>query len=206
MIENKAVTKSWYDRNAANWVIKKANLEYCRSEFEEYQKLLPGGNVLDLGCGTGRDAHLFVPAGYDYTGVDLSDGMIGEAEKLFPDVKFQVMDLCDLKFADQSFDGIWSFAAYLHIPKKDIAGAIAEANRVLKMGGIGLITVKKGSFESYLGEGEAKRYWAFYGKNQFAKILSDGGFEIIKSWEDKREYNPPADVSVFLCYIIKKTS
>ena len=59
-----------------------------------------------------------------------------------------------------------------------------------------LYSNKKGSEEKYLGEGSKKRYWSFYGKNQFAKILNDCGFEIIKLWEDKRDYNPPNDVSV----------
>ncbi|MEI6053777.1 MAG: methyltransferase domain-containing protein [Candidatus Saccharibacteria bacterium] len=202
--EDKIITKSFYDKNARNWVIKRSNLEACRAEFEQYRELLPNGKILDLGCGTGRDASLFLAENYDYTGIDLSDGMIDEAKKLFPAGKFEAMDLCDLKFNDQSFDGIWSFAAYLHIPKKDISDAIKEANRVLKLGGIGYITIKKGNFESYLGEGGSKRYWAFYGKNQFAKILQDNGFEIIKSWEDKRDYNPPTDVSIFLSYFIKK--
>lgn len=204
--DDKLITKTFYDKNAVNWVIKRSNLEACREEFEEYRKLLPSGKILDLGCGTGRDASLFLSESYDYIGVDLSDGMIDEAKKLFPAGKFEAMDLCDLRFKDESFDGIWSFAAYLHIPKKDIDEAIKEANRVLKPGGIGYVTIKKGNFESYLGDGEAKRYWSFYGKNQFAKILENNGFEVIKAWEDRRDYNPPTDVSIFLSYFIRKIS
>lgn len=202
--EEKLITKSFYDNNAANWAIKRSNLDYCRDEFIKYQKLLPNGKILDIGCGTGRDASLFVPNGYNYTGIDLSGGMINEAQKLFPNTHFTTMDLTDLKFETESFDGIWSFAAYLHIPKKEITDAIKEANRVLKVGGIGFITIKKGSVEGYLGDGDNKRYWSFYGKNQFGKILTDNGFDIIESWEDKRDYNPPNDVSIFLCYFIKK--
>jgi len=202
--EEKLITKKFYDQNAANWVIKRSNLDYCRDEFIQFQRMLPVGKIIDLGCGTGRDASLFLPAGYDYTGIDLSDGMIFEAKKLFPNGNFMTMDLAHLDFASELFDGIWSFAAYLHLPKSEINGAIKEANRVLKLGGIGFITIKKGSIESYLGDGDKRRYWSFYGKNQFAKILKDNGFEIIKSWEDKREYNPPTDVSIFLCYFIKK--
>lgn len=130
--------------------------------------------------------------------------MIEQAKKLYPTAKLEVMDLCDLKFPDESFDGIWSYAAYLHISKKYINHAISEANRILKMGGIGYIVIKKGSFEKYLGENDEKRYWSFYGKNQFTKILKDNGFEIINFSEYKGEYKPPKDVSVFLNYFIKK--
>ena len=114
----KKITKKYYNQNAATWVIKQSNLNYCLLDFKEYQELLPRGKVLDLGCGTGRDASLFLPAGYDYTGIDLSDGMVFEAKKLFSKGKFMVMDLSNLEFDDELFDGIWSFAAYLHLPKK----------------------------------------------------------------------------------------
>lgn len=204
MRQEKITNKEFYDRNATDWVDKRTNMDYCLDAFDEFKKLLPSGKMLDLGCGFGRDSSLFVPAGYDYTGIDLSDGMLVEANKKFPQTKFIKMDLCNLNFENNTFDGIWSFAAYLHIPKDEINQALSEANRVLKKDGIGFISIKKGSFESYLGEGEKRRYWAFYGKNQFAELLKNNGFEIIKSWYDKRDYNPPTDVSVFICYLIRK--
>jgi SAM-dependent methyltransferase len=204
MREEKLITKKFYDRNAPDWVIKRSNLNYCLEEFKEFQELIPSGRVLDIGCGTGRDASLFQPNGYDYVGIDISSGMIAEARKLFPEAEFKEMDLSKLEFPNESFDGIWSFAAYLHLPKDEINKAIEEANRVLKLGGIGFISIKKGSFEKYLGDDEKKRYWSFWGKNQFAQILKDNGFEIVKVWEDKRDYNPPEDVTVFLCYFIRK--
>jgi ubiquinone/menaquinone biosynthesis C-methylase UbiE len=61
---------------------------------------------LDLGCGTGRDASLFLTGkDYEYTGIDLSTGMIDEAKKLFPKVTFRQMDLSHLEFNNDSFDG-----------------------------------------------------------------------------------------------------
>ena len=202
--QDKLVTKNYYDINAGYWAANRSHFDASRQRFDKFQELLPSGKILDLGCGTGRDAQLFIPAGYDYIGIDLSDGMIAQAKKLFPDAKFEVMDMTNLAFENEVFDGLWAFTSYLHIPKTEIAKAVAESNRVLKMGGIGYVTIKKGSGEKYIGEADSKRYWSFYGKNQFAKVLRDGGFEIIESWEDKRIYNPPKDVSVFICYIVRK--
>ena len=43
--------------------------------------LPPGSHVLDIGCGTGRHAIELAKRGYQVTGVDISSGMLAEAEK-----------------------------------------------------------------------------------------------------------------------------
>jgi len=47
----------------------------------EELKLQPGNTILDVGCGTGRHAVEFARRGFKMTGVDLSSGMLAEAEK-----------------------------------------------------------------------------------------------------------------------------
>jgi cyclopropane fatty-acyl-phospholipid synthase-like methyltransferase len=48
----------------------------------EELKLPPGSRVLDIGCGTGRHAVELARRGYQVTGVDISSGMLAEAEKV----------------------------------------------------------------------------------------------------------------------------
>lgn len=43
--------------------------------------LPPGSRILDVGCGTGRHAVELARRGYQVTGVDISAGMLAEAEK-----------------------------------------------------------------------------------------------------------------------------
>ena len=65
--------------------------EYVLSLIRQFHK--GGGNsFLDLGCGTGRHAALFKDAGYDVTGVDMSDTMLKTARKNRPDIPFVVGD------------------------------------------------------------------------------------------------------------------
>lgn len=60
---------------------------------------LEGHSVLDVGCGLGnllgflrqRNIHC------DYNGVDIHHGMIDEARRRFPDTKFEVSDILELK-------------------------------------------------------------------------------------------------------------
>ena len=54
-------------------------------------------DVLDFGCGNGYLAGLimpFLPEGSTYTGIDISDVMIGEAKKIYADAKFPVKFIC----------------------------------------------------------------------------------------------------------------
>jgi 2-polyprenyl-3-methyl-5-hydroxy-6-metoxy-1,4-benzoquinol methylase len=47
----------------------------------EVLELAPGTSILDKGCGTGRHAIELAKRGYRVTGVDISSGMLAEAEK-----------------------------------------------------------------------------------------------------------------------------
>ena len=49
-------------------------------------------SVIDIGCGAGRDAAVFVERGYDYIGVDLSEGMLKVAAERAPTGTFRQMD------------------------------------------------------------------------------------------------------------------
>ena len=64
------------------------------------KEIKPDESVLDLGCGYGRMAPLFV----NYTGVDFSHEFIEEAKAMFPDKTFLCADLNKLPFKDKEFD------------------------------------------------------------------------------------------------------
>src|SRR5689334_15240561 len=96
---------------------------------------------LELGVGTGRIALPFIQAGYDYTGVDLSQPMMDKLEqKLTEDpakanfrYKLQQGDVTSLPFPDNSFDVIITVHV-LHLID-NWQEAINEARRVLRKPG-----------------------------------------------------------------------
>jgi cyclopropane fatty-acyl-phospholipid synthase-like methyltransferase len=61
-------------------VFTKNTLEEVDFLLEEF-KLPPGSRILDMGCGTGRHAIELAKRGYRMTGVDISSGMLAEAQK-----------------------------------------------------------------------------------------------------------------------------
>jgi len=52
--------------------------------------LPPGSRILDIGCGTGRHAVELARRGYQVTGVDISSGMLAEAEKAAREANVEV--------------------------------------------------------------------------------------------------------------------
>jgi demethylmenaquinone methyltransferase/2-methoxy-6-polyprenyl-1,4-benzoquinol methylase len=96
--------------------------------------------ILDLCCGTGRQAILLNDLGFDVTGVDLSPAMLQEARrKSKGSIRFFEEDASNLHFADGVFDCIiLSFA--LHEKDIEIRNRIVlEAKRVAGRGGSVLI-------------------------------------------------------------------
>jgi 2-polyprenyl-6-hydroxyphenyl methylase/3-demethylubiquinone-9 3-methyltransferase len=92
--------------------------------------------LLDLGCGKGRFARRLKAAGARVVGLDLSMGMLGEAEDLAR-VRGSARAL---PFADATFDAVVAVEAFEHMG--NVGDAVAEARRVLRPGGR-LIVVDK---------------------------------------------------------------
>jgi SAM-dependent methyltransferase len=99
------------------------------------------GRAFEIGCGPGR---LMRPMSRHFTeihGVDVSDEMIALArEKLrgVPNAHPHVTNGASLdQFADDSFDFVYSYAVFQHIPSRDVVYEyLREIRRVLKPGGL----------------------------------------------------------------------
>lgn len=109
-------------------------------------ELLPEklGRVLDVGCGPGVMTEVVLERGGVFDGVDLSPEMVREAkEKLghLPNVSFAEGNIETINAPDNSYDQLICMAVieYLNTPDK----AMAEMARVLKPGGIAIITMPK---------------------------------------------------------------
>lgn len=104
----------------------------------------PGMEILDAGCGSGRNLVYFLRAGFNVYGVDQSADAIEETRHLAHSIapllavdNFRVEDVAQMKFVDAKFDVVIS-SAVLHFARSEEhwSAMVNEMWRVLKSGGI----------------------------------------------------------------------
>lgn len=141
--------------------------------------------ILDVGCGSGRDVQYFIEYGLDPVGIDLSDSMLKEATTRVKDGNILKMDMKNLKFKENNFDGIWCCVTLSHIKKKELLTILKEFKRVLKQKGYLYISVKKGDKEGFETDEKYNNlplYLAYYSKEEIENLLKKAGFTIYSSY------------------------
>ncbi|OIO19070.1 MAG: hypothetical protein CO029_04760 [Candidatus Magasanikbacteria bacterium CG_4_9_14_0_2_um_filter_41_10] len=174
-----------YNKHAVSY--QKSRINFLDTEkIDRFISLLSGKHILDIGCGPGRDSANFVEKGYVVIGIDLTKAFIELAKDTVPKATFKQMDVLDLLFSDNTFDGIWCNAVLLHLKKDDVRLALSEAFRVLKSGGIMYVSVKKGNSEETISDprlADQKRFFSYIEKREIENIIADVGFDTIEIYE-----------------------
>lgn len=143
-------------------------------------------NILDIGSGAGFDAKYLSNQGFNVTSIDLSAEFIKIAKKVAPKVTFVKMDMRDMSFDNNIFDGVWSSATLVHLPKNEISSVLLTINKILKPNGIFYVDFKQGVGEKYVtNDGKdnlsgAKRYFSYYSQNEVSELLTKSGFKILE--------------------------
>ena len=163
------------------------------------------GPVCDLGCGPGQIARYLHRQGVKTLGVDLSAQMVAEARRLNPEIHFHQGNMLGLSDEDNSWGGIAAFYCIIHIPREQVADALREMRRVLKPGGMLLVTFHIGTeieHRDELFEKPVNLDFAFYQPNEMEDWLSQAGFELVETLV--REPNPEVEVATRRAYLFAK--
>ena len=130
-----------YDKNFKVWLEKKGLGHSHLEKPAMYSQLgnIHGKTILCLGCGAGEEcAHIKFLGAKRVVGIDISKSLIHAAKKNFLDIEFEVMDMEKLKFAQSSFDLVYSSLVLHYV--KDWTKVLSEVSRVLKKNGIFLFS------------------------------------------------------------------
>jgi SAM-dependent methyltransferase len=102
------------------------------------------GPVADIGCGPGRVTAHLDSLGLSVTGIDLSPGMIDEARRTYPELRFEIGSLLGLDLADGVLGGIVAWYSIIHVPDESLPQVFAEFRRLLAPGGYALLAFQVG--------------------------------------------------------------
>ncbi|WP_308467637.1 class I SAM-dependent DNA methyltransferase [Rathayibacter soli] len=141
-------TRTSYDTVAADYAELLADelaaKPLDRALLTAFAELVGAGPVADLGCGPGRITAYLHGLGLDVFGVDLSPGMLAEAGRRHPELRFEEGSLLALDSADASLAGIVAWYSIIHTPLELLPKVFAEFHRTLAGGGQLLLAFQAG--------------------------------------------------------------
>lgn len=151
----------------------------CRALFAN---ALSGQQVLEIGCGPGVDSSFFSRAGLNVTASDISDEFLNIVRERFPDLVVHKMDMSTPNLPKSSFDGLYAFASFIHLPRAKAKSTLEGFHSLLKHPGVlfmSLIQSPKLSeyvIEDWGGRKDNPLLFTCYRPDEIKKLLGGAGF------------------------------
>ncbi len=174
-------------------VVKKKQLSWG-VEYMSYikfvsDKIIENGhkNVLDVGCGDGRLCNIIHQLDSDISirGIDLSQSAIAWARLLNPEIRFDVINILDVK---EQYEAIACVEVIEHIPDEQVSSFFNGLSNALQNDGIIYLTVPSDNIPV------KKKHYRHYNFNLLERQIKDAkcGLKIIKE-----EYIVPNVTSMY---------
>jgi SAM-dependent methyltransferase len=132
----------------------------------------PPFELLDFGCGPGRDLATFTALGHHATGLEGSARLAALARDHSRCEVLQ-QNFLELKLPARHFDGVFANAALFHVPSQALPGVLQQLRATLKPGGVLFSSNPRGDDqEGWNGD----RYGVFYDWDAWCAYMTAGGF------------------------------
>lgn len=135
-------------------------------------------DILDFGCGPGRDLEYFKSLGHNPVGLDGTAEFCRMAETNTT-CKVLNQSFNDLDLEENSFDGVFANASMFHVPSKNLHKVLMDLNNALRPGGILFTSNPRGDVE---GWSSPERYGNFMQYENSLSYLEKAGFELINHY------------------------
>ena len=183
-MDHKKTVREGYNAIADRYLAERTRDSADVHLLEDLMERLPAGaEVLDAGCGAGIPISQMLSERFHVTGVDFSEAQVELARKNVPNAKFLCEDMTKLNFPENTFEGIVSYYAIIHIPREEHQPLLANFHRMLKPGGFALLCLGAEHLiddldENYLG---TRMYWSHFDSETYLRMLKECGFSIVWS-------------------------
>jgi len=164
--------------------------EFLRKVATVAKAIKPGSSILDLGCGYGRASSIFMQAGCDYVGVDISPDAIADARQRNPAAKFEISDLLEWTAPGQ-FDVVCFFYVLVHfVDDADWRRMIERSLEWVAPGGTWLIADEFPTERRLPATHVVQRPLA-----EYSPVLKDRGFRFVRKIESRFYLAERSDLS-----------
>ena len=151
------------------------------------QRLPPGAEILDLGCGAGLPTTTRLSQRFAVTGIDISSRQIDRARRNVPNARFVCADMADVELPPSSFDAAVAFYSIIHVPRDEHAALLRSITGWLRPGGliVAAMTVGVGAAEHAYEEDwmGAPMYWSGFDGDTNKRLVEEAGLSIISAEE-----------------------
>lgn len=180
MEDPRKVVRRGYERVAAAYAEQRERFDEA-DLLSRYMALLrPRARVLDLGVGAGIPvARALAGHGCTVVGIDVARSMLQLTRAKVPSARLAQMDMANLGFASNSFDGVTAFYSIFHSARENHEAILGYVARILRPRSPLLISVGNGAWE---GEEEfhgVRMFWSHWEPERYVTMVEAAGLRIL---------------------------
>jgi 2-polyprenyl-3-methyl-5-hydroxy-6-metoxy-1,4-benzoquinol methylase len=183
------VVRSGYERAAVRYAAAR-DLFKNEPHLERFTGLCsPPARVLDVGCGSAVPVDRYlVDHGYRVTGFDVSPRQIELAKAQVPEGYFEARNMLDLQAGEFNVDGLVSFYAVFHTPRKNHSQLLRRFASFVRPDGALLITMGAHRWEGTESDFHGvEMYWSHFDADTNRQLVEAAGFDIKFAEIDERD-------------------
>ncbi len=168
------ITIGHYDRVADDYWYGTRNHDVSQN-YEAFLEAIEGKppfDILDLGCGPGRDLQYFNSLGHAVIGLDGSEALVSIA-RLNSGCEVLQQNFLAMNLPESRFDGVFANASLFHVPSQELSRILLEISTTLKSRGVLFCSNPRGNNEEGLG---GSRYSCFFDLDTWRDYVVDAGF------------------------------
>ena len=134
--ELRAATVSHYEQHAERFWEGTKDHDVSQNVEALLRHLGEGSHeILDVGCGPGRDLATFVARGHRPVGLEAASAFVDMA-RAHAGVPVWHQDLLALDLPPARFDGVFANAVLFHVPSQELSRVLADLHTTLRPGGV----------------------------------------------------------------------
>jgi len=161
-------TRNAYDKDAAAFAEDWLAQPLPQDMYALLQQYFTPGPSADIGCGAGRDTAWLNANGFAALGYDASAGLLGEARRRYPLIKFTEAALPALaEVPNDHFQNVLCETVIMHLEPQNLAAAAKRLLDILRVGGVLYL-----SWRVTAGESQRDKHGRLYAAFDDGEVLA----------------------------------